>query len=119
VAEVAALMRTHHVGAVVIAQQAQPIGIVTDRDLALRVVGDCLRADVEVATVMSRDLITARVDAALDEAFLQMRRGGVRRLPIVTDDGSLAGLVAIDDLVVLLAGELSATANVVSDNRGP
>jgi len=117
--EVATLMRTRHVGAVVIASEGRPVGIVTDRDLALRVVGEAVLPGVAVASVMSHDLVTARVDTGLDEAFLLMKRGGVRRLPVVTDDGSVVGMVAIDDLVVLLAGELGSTASVVSENRGP
>jgi CBS domain-containing protein len=119
VTDVAALMNAHHVGAVVITQDGQPIGIVTDRDLALRVVGAGLAADAPASRVMSRELVVARVDAGLDEAFLTMRRAGVRRLPIVADDGSLVGLVALDDLLVLMAGELTSVAGVALDNRGP
>jgi CBS domain-containing protein len=119
VSDVAALMHAHHVGGVVIAQDGQPVGIVTDRDLALRVIGARLSVDVPVARVMSRDLVVARIHAELDDAFITMRRAGVRRLPIVTDDGLLVGLVALDDLLVLLAGELTSAAGVALENRGP
>jgi CBS domain-containing protein len=119
VSDVAALMLAHHVGGVVIAEERQPLGMITDRDLALRVVGAGLSGDVPVSRVMSRNLVVARVDAELDEAFLTMRRAGVRRLPIVTDDGLLIGLVALDDLLVLLAGELTSAAGVALANRGP
>jgi CBS domain-containing protein len=118
-ADVAALMHAHHVGGVVIVRDSTPVGIVTDRDLALRVVGAGLSADVPISRVMSRDLVVARVGASLDEAFHTMQRAGVRRLPIITDGGTLVGLVALDDLLVLLAGELRSTVEVVLDNRGP
>jgi CBS domain-containing protein len=119
VADVAALMQARHVGAVVLTQGGQPMGIVTDRDLALRVVGAMLPGDTPVARVMSRELITARADDGLDEAFMTMRRAGVRRLPIVDGDGRMVGLVSLDDLLVLLAGELTTAAGVALDNRGP
>jgi CBS domain-containing protein len=117
--EAADLMRREHVGAVVITEGRRPVGIVTDRDLALRAVAVGATADTAVAEVMSGDLVVARASEQLDEAFGRMRRSGVRRLPIVDGRGRLVGLVALDDLLVLLAAELSLGARTVLDNRGP
>jgi CBS domain-containing protein len=119
VRQVAGKMLDGHVGAVVILENRRPVGIVTDRDLALRVIATARPPDTEVREVMSQDLVTARVDEGLDEVVFRMRRSGVRRLPLLDRGGVLVGLVSLDDLHVLLAKELSTTAEVVMDNRGP
>jgi CBS domain-containing protein len=116
---VAELMRTRHVGAVVVAEERRPVGIITDRDLALRAVARGLDAETPVGDIMSREVLFAHVDDRLDDALTAMRSYGVRRLPIVDEDGTLRGLVALDDLLVLLAAELSSSAEIVLDNRGP
>jgi CBS domain-containing protein len=68
---------------------------------------------------MSGELILARTDESLDDALFSMRRSGVRRLPIVGANGELVGMVTLDDIMVLLAGELSCGVDAVLDNRGP
>ncbi len=117
--DAAELMHTHHVGAIVVVENERPVGIVTDRDLALRIVAAGRDATTPIRQVMSRDLVVVRQDELVDQALLSMRRSGVRRLPIIDRDGRLVGLVALDDLLVLLSGELSSTAEAVMDNRGP
>jgi CBS domain-containing protein len=112
-------MLRHHVGAVVVVEGGRPVGILTDRDLALRLLAAGREAQTPVREVMSGDPVTARVDEQLDAVAVRMRHHGVRRLPIVDDDGALVGLVSLDDLYVLFAGELSATAQAVIENRGP
>jgi CBS domain-containing protein len=118
-AHAAEAMLEHHVGAVVVVEQGRPIGMVTDRDLALRLIAAGRDGSTSVREVMSGDLVTARVEDQVDDVAQRMRRHGVRRLPIVDANGALVGLVALDDLYVLLAGELSATARAVIENRGP
>ena len=117
--QVAGKMLDHHVGAVVILEGRRPAGIVTDRDLALRVLAAGRPPDIEVRDVMSHDLVSARIDETIDEVVFRMRQSGVRRLPLLDRGGVLVGLVSMDDLHVLLAKELSTTAEVVMDNRGP
>lgn len=120
VAAIAQKMRDQHVGCVVIVDSDQvPIGMITDRDLVVRVLAAAGRPDQPIERVMSRDLETVGRGEQLDDVVLAMRRHGVRRLPIVDDDGRLAGLVSLDDLEVLLAGELTASAAAIEDNRGP
>jgi CBS domain-containing protein len=119
VSEVAEKMRREHVGAIVVTDLGEPIGIVTDRDLALRVVADGRSPDTPVREVMSHDLVVAECRDTVDQIIVLMRKTGVRRLPIVDDEGGLVGLVSLDDLYVLLSGELSTTAYAVLDNRGP
>jgi CBS domain-containing protein len=117
--EVAQLMRARHVGAVLVAEDGRPVGIVTDRDLVVRLLADGWTPSAPVRAVMTRDLVLAHVDDAIDHAFFTMRRHGIRRLPIVDSGGTLVGLVALDDLLVLLGGEVSSLVETVLDNRGP
>jgi len=116
--EAARLMRGKHVGAVIVVEEGKPVGIVTDRDLVVRLLAD-FAPNTSVRAVMTRDLVVARIDDAIDYAFYTMRQHGVRRLPIVNDEGALVGLVAVDDLLVLLGGEVSSIVEAVVDNRGP
>jgi CBS domain-containing protein len=112
-------MEQRHVGALVVVERDRPIGIVTDRDLALRALGRWRGPNVPVAEVMSTELVVVHVGDRLDEALYTMRRTGVRRLPIVDDTGFLVGVVSLDDLLVLLTGELSFGIEAVTQNRGP
>jgi CBS domain-containing protein len=120
VIHVARLMRDCHVGAVVIVDdEGLPIGIVTDRDLAVRVLAEARDISVPVRTIMTKNPVSVDTTAQLDDAINLMRHSGVRRVPIVDATGALAGLVSLDDINVLLAAELGASAATVRDNRGP
>ncbi|HEX8954519.1 MAG TPA: CBS domain-containing protein [Polyangia bacterium] len=116
--EAARLMRAKHVGAVIVVEDGQPVGIVTDRDLVVRLLADW-SPGTPVRAVMTRDIVVARIDDAIDFAFYTMRQHGIRRLPIVNGEGALIGLVSVDDLLVLLGGEVSSIVEAVVDNRGP
>jgi CBS domain-containing protein len=118
--EAARQMGEHHVGAVVVTAGGKPIGIVTDRDLVLRLVVPGRDADrTAVQEVMTPAPAAVRIEARLDEALVAMREASVRRMPVVRADGVLAGIVTLDDLIVLLAAELGAAASAVRTNRGP
>lgn len=118
--ETAQLMRNRHVGAVLILDSDRPVGIVTDRDIVLRAVADGRDPKTTyVREVMSRKLTVVRDDQKIDDAVTAIRTAGVRRVPIVDSAGKAVGMVTIDDLVVLMAGELSAAAAAVQSNRGP
>jgi CBS domain-containing protein len=121
VAEAAEAMHDRHVGALVVVQgDLRPVGVLTDRDIVTRVVA--ARKDptaVSVADVMTPEPVTARVDDSLDRTLFTMRQRGVRRVPIIDPHGRVAGLVSLDDVLVLLAAELDQTAAAVRDNQGP
>ena len=120
VGDAARIMRERHVGAVVVVDaQGRPVGILTDRDIACRVVAENRRLDVPVPLVMSRDLVTVRRTDTIDQVAFSMREHGIRRVPILDAEGSLAGLVSLDDLIVLLSTELFQTVAAVRANRGP
>jgi CBS domain-containing protein len=118
-AEVAARMKERHVGAVVVVQDARPIGIVTDRDLVTRVLATRATKDTPIGDIMTANPETVRTGDSLDTAVARMRERGVRRLPIVDREGRLAGMVTLDDVLVLLAAEQTALANAVRANKGP
>lgn len=106
--DVARRMRDFHVGCVVVTRSARPIGIVTDRDLALRVVAEGLDpAKVRVADVVTYGATTLSRHADLETAARTMRELGVRRLPIVTPEGRVTGIVTADDLTRLFAQQLA------------
>ena len=118
VREAALLMREYHVGDLVVVEEngkRKPVGIVTDRDIAISIVALGLDPDVlTVGGIMGPDLVTVRENQGVFETIQQMRFKGVRRLPIVGEDGALVGIVAVDDLLALFADELSELSKVIA-----
>ncbi|MCL7744245.1 CBS domain-containing protein [Guyparkeria hydrothermalis] len=117
--EAATLMRKEHVGDVVVVEDGRkPVGIVTDRDLVLEVMVPGLDpADLSAREIASGPLITVRAQDNLFTAMEIMETKGVRRLPVVQDDGSLVGLLTVDDVWELLAGLQTQLAGVVNRQR--
>jgi CBS domain-containing protein len=115
----AKLMREHHVGSIVVVDERNgkrfPAGIVTDRDIVVAVLALGLNPDaIQVGDVMNRELLVVRENAGVAETIELMRAKGVRRLPVTDAAGSLVGIVAADDVLSLLAEEMSALATMVS-----
>jgi CBS domain-containing protein len=122
VLEAAQLMRRHHVGDVVVVEERGgrrvPVGIVTDRDLVLEVMAPQIDpATVTVKDILTTDLVTIKKDAGLFEAIEYMHAKGVRRLPVVDDNGGLIGILTLDDLIELLADEMTALARLVKHEQ--
>ena len=120
VTEAAKLMREHHVGSIVIVEHLNggkriPVGIVTDRDIVVEVTAmDLDSRTITVGDIMGEALVTAREKEGLLETMEIMRYKGVRRLPIIGGDGQLVGIVTIDDLLEVLAEQLTELARIVS-----
>lgn len=114
----AKLMREYHVGDLVIVRSTGsprvPVGIVTDRDLVLEVLALEVDPDsVEVKDlVTSERLVTASEDDEFDSAVQMMRDYGVRRLPVVNDDGSLVGILTADDSLEIVCDELQGIVHL-------
>ena len=68
---------------------------------------------------MSGSVTVVGSDQKIDDAVIAIRTAGVRRLPIVNAAGKAIGIVTLDDLVVLMAGELNLVAGAVQQNLGP
>jgi CBS domain-containing protein len=100
VVEAARLMRDQHIGSLPITDDERLVGMITDRDIATRVVAEA--ADPEttsVGDVHSRDIISVEPDKDLEEALQLMARHQVRRLPVV-ENGRLVGIVAQADIAL-------------------
>lgn len=113
--EAAKRMDVSGVGCLVVVDgAARPIGIVTDRDLALQVLRRGLDPAAEtLECVMSEPVVTITDHAPLGVAARFMRQHGVRRIPVVQGDtGAMVGIVSSDDLVQLVSSELSACADI-------
>jgi len=120
--EAAKLMRQHHVGDVVVVEERKgvrvPVGIVTDRDLVVEVMApDLAQIVITVGDIMRSGLATVKDSAGIYEAIQYMRGEGVRRLPVVDGKGGLIGILALDDLLELLAEELLALSKLVKHEQ--
>jgi CBS domain-containing protein len=112
VVDAAELMRSRHVGALVVVEQPNgeryPIGMLTDRDIVVAVVSKGIAADtLKVSDVMSRALVSCDEMDDLFGAIQSMRTHGVRRLPVLGEGGALCGIVSADDIVSAIGWHLS------------
>ena len=99
---------------VVLDENKHPIGIITDRDLAIKVVGGGKDPfTTRVREVMTTRLRTVREETPLEEALGIMRAGPFRRLPVVDAQGKLVGLLTLDDVIDLLREELDQIAELL------
>jgi len=112
--DAARLMRDENIGCVVVSDEEQPLGIVTDRDLVLRVIAQ--GGDSEkflLRDVMSEDPIFVNVDQALEQVISTMRDLAIRRVPVVDAHGALVGMLSLDDVLLELVDQLGGLAEAV------
>ena len=117
--DAAKLMRDHHVGCLVVVEnregQTEPVGILTDRDIVIEVIAEeCGIADVSVGDVMSYALLKVNEKETVFDTAQRMRARGVRRVPVIRDNGELAGILALDDILEMLSEELTLLARLTS-----
>lgn len=122
VLDAAKLMRQFHVGDVLVVEERNgvriPVGIVTDRDLVVEALAPELDGNaITVGDIMVPGLATVNEGTGIFEAIQYMRAKGVRRLPVVDGNGGLAGIIAMDDLLELLADELLALSKLVKHEQ--
>lgn len=98
VPEAAEVMRKENVGVLPVEEGGKIVGIVTDRDIAIRAVAD-RKIDVPVKDVMTREPKTISIDTTVEEAIREMERLDVRRLAVVDKEGNPCGIVSLEDLV--------------------
>ncbi len=115
--DAARMMRASHIGNVVVVDPSdtrKPVGIITDRDIAVEVVAQGLSpGQTPVGSVMSAPVVSLREEDSFIEALDKMSGRGVRRAPVLDRDGHLKGLVSVDDLVPLLARELAKVGALI------
>jgi CBS domain-containing protein len=107
------LMRDRNVGSVVICEAGRPVGVITDRDLALAVVADRIEPGSSAGDHASRPIVTGEVEMDLEEAVAIMIQHRIRRLPVTQGEG-LVGIVTIDDLAVR-AGDLHQAQQITAE----
>jgi CBS domain-containing protein len=122
VKEAAELMRDRHVGSLVVVNETgagrRVTGIVTDRDIAIVAVArDFDPQSLRVGDIMSPDPVTATSSQSVHDVLALMRERGIRRIPIITDDGALAGIVTLDDLLEVVADEMLGFAQAITSAR--
>jgi CBS domain-containing protein len=105
-ADAGRLMEKENVGAIVVTEGNRPVGIVTDRDLALAVCVRGLSPQDSIQGIMACPVSTISQDEGVYTATQQLMEHAVRRLPMVDNNGNLVGLVSLDDLLLLLSREL-------------
>lgn len=120
--EAARLMRENHVGCLVVVEEVAGkrvvAGVLTDRDIVTAVIAaDLLPSALLVEDVMTTDLVTAREEDSLIDLMRAMRRKGVRRIPVVGQQDELIGIATLDDVLDILAQELSLLVAAI-DSEG-
>jgi CBS domain-containing protein len=107
------LMRDRNVGSVVVCDGDRPIGVITDRDLALAVVADRVDPGDPARSQASQPIVTGEVEMDIEEAVALMIQHRIRRLPVL-DGAVLVGIVTIDDLAVR-AGDLHQAQQITAE----
>ena len=99
IGEAAKRMRDEDIGALPVGENDRLVGMITDRDIAVRAVADGKSTEsTTVGEIASRELVTIDPQQDLDEALRLMAKHQVRRLPVVEEDGRLVGIVAQADI---------------------
>jgi CBS domain-containing protein len=111
-------MREAHVGDLIVVEhrggRTVPVGIITDRDIVVAVVAKRVDpAAVKVGDAMSAHLLTVNEDNGIEFALREMRRVGVRRVPVVGENRELVGILSIDDVIDHLAVQLGHIAGLI------
>lgn len=116
----AEVMRKHHVGALAVTDPqdaAHVIGVLTDRDIVVDALAQGKSVDeCTAASLCHPQLVGVPITATVQEAIAHMLQHGVRRLFVANADGSLSGLISIDDLVEAIAQEVGDLSRLLRVN---
>ncbi|HEU4592728.1 MAG TPA: CBS domain-containing protein [Steroidobacteraceae bacterium] len=120
----AQLMRERHVGYLIVVEpddagiEARPVGVLTDRDIVVGVVARRIDPGVlTVGDIMTSSPVTLSEFDSLEKAAQEMRRIGVRRMPVTGKQGELKGVLSLDDLLEAASGELRDLAVAVRNEQ--
>jgi CBS domain-containing protein len=118
--EAARLMRTLDVGALPVCQEGRLLGMLTDRDIAVRGVADGLAPErTAVSDIMSGDVECATEDEDAEDAMRRMGDRQLRRLPVVDEDRIIVGIVSLADVALRHDGHIDETVREISEPGGP
>jgi CBS domain-containing protein len=96
--EAATLMKSEDIGSLPIVEGNKLVGVITDRDVAIRIVAEGRGPDTTVGEIASKDVVTVDPEQSLEDAARLMAERQVRRLPVVEEDGRLVGILAQADI---------------------
>jgi len=105
VQQAASFMLSADAGSIPVTDGERLIGMITDRDIAVRGVAKGYGPDTPVRELMTDDIISARADDDIDEVASKMSRAQVRRLPVIDENERLCGIVSLGDLARETDGE--------------
>jgi CBS domain-containing protein len=97
-AEAAQIMKAEDIGSLPIVEDDKLVGVITDRDLAIRVVAEGRDTETAVGDIASKNVVTVDPEQSLEEAARLMAEHQIRRLPVVEEDGKLVGILAQADI---------------------
>jgi CBS domain-containing protein len=117
ISDAAQQMRDSHVGSLIVVEQranrVEPVGILTDRDIVIEILAENVDPDtVTVGDVMTTAVLKVCEHDSIFEIAQRMRARGVRRVPVVSNQGELVGVLAQDDILVMLCEELTLLVKV-------
>lgn len=120
----ARLMRENHIGYLIVVEPSlgdqffKPVGVLTDRDIVVTVIArETDPRTLKVGDVMTQQPVVAKEEDSSATALQEMRRIGVRRLPVVGERGQLVGILSLDDILDVLAAELQNVAGSIRNEQ--
>jgi len=113
VGSIVAKMADQQVGTVIVVEDNEPVGVITDRDITLALGDGEDISQREATSFISESVATGSMDMNIFDALEQMSNESVRRLPIVDEDGQLEGLVTLDEMLVLLEDKFGQITDIV------
>ena len=120
----ARLMRENHIGYLIVVEPSlgdpffKPVGVLSDRDIVVTVIArETDPRTLKVGDVMTQQPVVAKEEDSSATALQEMRRIGVRRLPVVGERGQLVGILSLDDILDVLAAELQNVAGSIRNEQ--
>lgn len=112
--DVAKLMEEKNIGCVIVINNEKPCGLITDRDILIRVINKKLNPEeTYVDEIMSELVLTLEEDMDLYDALEMVKGMSVRRFPVTDKNGNLKGIVTLDDIIYLLGKEMYDVASII------
>lgn len=117
--DVARMMLDNDCGAIPVCEDGKPVGIVSDRDIAVRAVAEGQNPiEMTAAQIMSSPVETVTADTSLDDLFDLMEDKQIRRVVVVDEEGAVCGIVAQADIAEYAGDEVAEVVQEISEPQG-